>query len=162
MLNPDKNLYSVGPVGGVVIIARASALKGGMTRDKAMNLIAWLVVATGATPKEIAAELRAANMPTVPVAPTVAVAPVAPPVVAAPVIVAPVAVAPVPGPATPLPIPPKVEEAVKPFIGDVDKEEAAALAAAVEAASKELNAAAMNGKAVDMNGIQAAWDSAGG
>lgn len=56
-LNPDKNLYSVAPVGAITIIGHSAGLKMGLTRDRALNLIAWLTIATGATQAEIQGEM---------------------------------------------------------------------------------------------------------
>lgn len=75
MLNPDNNLYSVAPVGNVIVIGRQAALKGGITRDSALNLLTWLILSTNAKPEEIAAGIAAAIKPTTPVKPTVTVLP---------------------------------------------------------------------------------------
>lgn len=104
MLNPDNNLYSVAPVGHNVIIARQVALKGGISRDNAINLLTWLIIATNTTPEEIAQAMSKAIKPTVqPAKPVVATppVPVAPPVVAG--------------------------QTVQAFIGEIDPEEQAAL-----------------------------------
>jgi hypothetical protein len=75
MLNPDNNLYSVAPVGNVIVIGRQASLKGGLTRDSALNLLTWLILSTNAKPEEIAAGIAAAIKPTTPVKPTVTVLP---------------------------------------------------------------------------------------
>lgn len=75
MLNPDNNLYSVAPVGNVVIIGRQVALKGGITRDNAINLLTWLILSTNATPEEISSAISAALKPTAQIKPTVTVLP---------------------------------------------------------------------------------------
>jgi len=62
-LNPDRNHYSVAPVGNNIIIARVALLKGGLSRENALNLIAWLVLATNANPDEIARVLLDASKP---------------------------------------------------------------------------------------------------
>jgi hypothetical protein len=110
MLNPDDNLYSVAPVGHIVIIGRQVALKGGITRDNAINLLTWLILSTNATPDEIRAAIVKANKPT-PftaaisrfAAPTATVTPIVPQQV------------------------PVAGQSVAAFIGDVDTEEQAAL-----------------------------------
>lgn len=110
-LNPDKNLYSVAPVGPTVIIGRIAAVKGGIERKRAINLLAWLMIATNATGEEIRAELKDAKTPT--------------------------AQAPAPGtvevPAGLVSIPQSTQDAVRPYIGDVDAEEREALEAAQKA-----------------------------
>lgn len=107
-LNPDKNLYSVAPVDSFVIIGRIAALKGRIERPKALNLLAWLMIATNATTEEIRAELKDAKTPCL----------------RAP------AVESVPAPSNVVAIPQSVQEAVKPFIGDLDSEEVEALQSA--------------------------------
>lgn len=119
MLNPDNNLYSVAPVGNVIVIGRQAALKGGITRESALNLLTWLILSTNAKPEEIAAGIAAA------IKPTTAVKPTAP---AVPKIQVPVA-----------------GQNVAAFIGEVDPEEQAALdevAAACAAAATQPAAAA--------------------
>lgn len=111
-LNPDKNLFSVAPVGTVVIIGRSGTLKAGLTRENALNLIAWLILSTDAKPVEIAAMLRDACTPT-------------PPVVGKTQSLPPPAVEKQLSP--PVQVPP-AGTVVKEFIGDIDDEEAAALA----------------------------------
>lgn len=61
MLNPDHNLFSVAPVGSIVVIGRQMTLRGGLTRERAINLITWLSIATNATREEIAAEMKLAG-----------------------------------------------------------------------------------------------------
>jgi hypothetical protein len=65
-LNPNKNLFSVAPVGGVTIIGHSGGLKMGLTRDRALNLIAWLTIATNATPEEVKAEMDDARSDALP------------------------------------------------------------------------------------------------
>ena len=112
MLNPDKNLYSVAPVGGNIIVGRFNTLKASMTRDQAMNLLTWLIISTKTNPKEIAevmAEVCTPNMPSRP----------------KPVVV-------------PKPPEPVNLGEVETFIGNIDPEEQAALDAAIEEAGKTL------------------------
>lgn len=52
-LNPDKNLFSVAPVGPIIVIGRHTALKGGITREYAVNLAACLIIAAKSNPNEI-------------------------------------------------------------------------------------------------------------
>lgn len=110
-LNPDKNLYSVAPVGNVIIIGRQGTLKAGLTRENVLNLVTWLILSTDAKPEEIAAMMRDACMPTIPIVgkpqnPPAVEKQLSPPVV----------------------VPPAAGN-VQAFIGDIDSEEAAALAA---------------------------------
>jgi hypothetical protein len=101
-LNPDKNLYSVAPVGPNIIIGRQMCLKGGLDRKRAINLLAWLMIATKATGAEIRAELKDATTAT-------GQAPA------------------VEGPTNVVGISSATQEAVRPFIGSVDAEEQEAL-----------------------------------
>jgi len=105
-LNPDKNLYSVAPVGPTVIIGRIAAIKGGIERSRAINLLAWLMIATKATSAEIRAEIQAATLPDVPTAEPVA------------------------APSNVVGISSAVQDEVRPFIGSIDPEEQEALEAA--------------------------------
>ena len=105
-LNPEKNHYSVAPVESFVIIGRIAALKGRIERGNAINLLAWLMIATNATTDEIRAELKAAKQPS-------AQAP-----------------APIEAPSNVVAIPQSVQQAVAPFIGSIDSEEAEALQSA--------------------------------
>jgi len=59
-LNPDMNLFSVAPIGHIIMIGRANALKGGLSREYAINLLTWLTIATGANPEEICEEIAKA------------------------------------------------------------------------------------------------------
>jgi len=83
MLNPDRNLYSVAPVGQVVIIGRNNALKGGLSRENALNLIGWLILATNAKPEDITRVLLDASKPVGAQAPKVEAPKVSVPPVAA-------------------------------------------------------------------------------
>lgn len=56
--NPDKNLFSVAPVGQIIIIGRAISLRGGLSREYALNLATWLLISTGATPEEVKAGIQ--------------------------------------------------------------------------------------------------------
>jgi hypothetical protein len=110
MLNPDNNLYSVAPIGHIVVIGRSMALKGGITRENALNLLTWLILSTNATPDEIRAGIVMANKATVRVAASGAiVTPVATAAAAAKVEV------------------PLAEQSVAAFMGEIDPEEQAAL-----------------------------------
>lgn len=111
-LNPDNNLYSVAPVGHVIVIGRQAALKGGITRDSAVNLLAWLILSTNAKPDEIGAAIAKAFKPTAPAA--------APPAAIVSRFQVPANVAPSP----PLPV---AGQNVAAFIGEVDPEEQQAL-----------------------------------
>jgi len=104
MLNPDDNLYSVAPVGNIVVVGRNVALKGGITRDNAINLLTWLILSTNATPDEIRTAIVKANRPTARFAPS------APPIAV------------VPRQAVPL-----AGQSVAAFMGEIDAEEQAAL-----------------------------------
>jgi hypothetical protein len=171
-LNPNHNLFSVAPVGNVVVIGRHMAVKT-LERPRAMNLLAWLVIATGAKPEEVAALIREAN--TAPAAPVV----MSPPPIMRPTpgpgaqparsLPAPAAAAPVPAtvpeappnaPGSP-PLRPDVAAAATPFVGTIDAEEKAALAEAAAALGAELDAAERNGKtkAVDADALADAWGS---
>jgi hypothetical protein len=63
-VNPSHNIFNVAPVGNVVVIGVKRALGGGIARDRAINLLAWLIIATKATPDEVAAEIAHAHEPT--------------------------------------------------------------------------------------------------
>ena len=63
-LNPIWNRYNVAPINGIVVIGHRRAMHSGLTRENAMNLLAWLIIATEATPDEITAELEAAHKET--------------------------------------------------------------------------------------------------
>lgn len=112
MLNPDKNLYSVAPVGGNIIIGRHIALRGGLSREQALNLLTWLIISTNSSPTEIASLLKDANTAN--------------------------SVARAGG----VPRPPQMGHVdvdnVKQFIGTIDPEEQAAIDAAIEEAGKTL------------------------
>ena len=120
--NPDKNLFSVAPVGQIVIIGRSMVLRGGLSREHAMNLATWLLIASNATPEEVQAGIQDAMTPNavnltgrrvvgLPTARTVK----QPPQPQAP---KPVAVA------------PEVAGQFTPFIGEIDPEEAEGIQAA--------------------------------
>ena len=89
------------------MIGRHGPLRGGLSRENAINLLTWLVIATKATDEEIAAELKEAlKMP--PVAPQRA------PVVS---------------------LPPRVQatiEELKTYVGDLDSEEKASVDAVAQ------------------------------
>lgn len=128
-LNPDNNLYSVAPVGHVIVIGRQAALKGGITRDSAVNLLAWLILSTNAKPDEIGAAIAKAFKPTAPAA--------APP---API----VSRFQNPGIVAQSPPLPNAGQNVAAFIGEVDPEEQQALdEVAAACAAAEANPAAM-------------------
>ncbi len=109
-LNTEKNLYSVAPVGHVIVIGRSVALRGGLTREQALNLLSWLIIATGAKPEEIGAIVADASSTGKSVKPALAVMPQ------------------VKAPETNDP---------KQFMGEIDKEEQAAIDAALAAAEEK-------------------------
>lgn len=123
--NPDKNLFSVAPIGQIVIIGRAITLRGGMTREHALNLATWLIIASDSTPDQIAASIADAMVPTPSKGqghPTMPMpgrtVPQAPP---------PRAVL-----NTASPVAPEVAGQVTPFIGTLDGEETEAIVSAVQ------------------------------
>jgi hypothetical protein len=63
-LNPNWNQYNVAPIGDIIVVGHARALKGGITREAAINLIAWLSIAANAGPEEIADEIDKAHTET--------------------------------------------------------------------------------------------------
>lgn len=63
-LNPNWNQYNVAPIGDIIVVGHARALKGGITREAAINLIAWLSIAANADPDEIADEIDKAHTET--------------------------------------------------------------------------------------------------
>lgn len=103
-LNPDRNHFSVAPVGNVIIIGRHTALKGGLSRESALNLLGWLVIATGASPQEIKLQIALAQTPTGATPPVIRAVP-------------------------PMPTAPQTVQAaeLETFVGQVDDEEKAAL-----------------------------------
>lgn len=147
MLNPDKNLYSVAPVGNAIIIGRQIALKGGITRDSALNLIAWLVIATNAKPEEIARGIQDANEPTIRGVSAISVAPVLS--VAVPTD-AQTTIVPTAPAVSGVEVPPVVAE----FMGAVSEEEKKALSAALDSRQFE---AAMKVPVIDENVVAKAW-----
>lgn len=144
MLNPDKNLFSVAPVGHIVIIGRNGALKGGLSRKQAINLLAWLTISTGASPDEIAAEIEDANNLTVmSPAPRLPKKEVPRPAIAA----------------TIRPGQPPVEN-VQAFIGEIDSEEQAAIDAAMTGETKRTALAvdkAPKVEPVDIDKLKKSW-----
>lgn len=136
-LNPDRNLYSVAPVGNVIVIGRNMALRGGLTRENAINLIAWLAIATNAKPEEISAEIRSASTSIPKAEPKAAVA--RPPAAALHV-------------ANPAEV---ASRKAEPFIESVDNEEVAAIAEAVKKAGESLNGAET--PVIDGDQLTKAW-----
>lgn len=63
-LNPHWNRYNVAPVNGIIIIGHRRAMHSGLTRENAINLLAWLTIATEATAEEIAREMEQAMQDT--------------------------------------------------------------------------------------------------
>jgi hypothetical protein len=113
--NPDKNLFSVAPVGQLVIIGHKGGLKSGLPREQALNLAAWLLIASNASPGELQAAMDDARSS----APTVAAVQAGPG-----------------GPIKGKEISPElaalIASQMKPIIGTVDAEEGAAIAAAAQ------------------------------
>jgi hypothetical protein len=151
-LNPDKNLFSVAPVGGIIIVGHSMALRGGLTRERALNLATWLLIATNATPKDIKEGIAEAMTPT---GPTKVV----------------------PGGRAPVSqeildkiaaklgkklneTAAEVENQVTPFIGTVDAEEATSLANAVPSAVP-VNAPTPTTQAVSPDSVTSAWGKVG-
>lgn len=135
-LIPERNYYSVAPLGnGVVMIGRQMALRGGIERGNAVNLIAWLIIATGATPEEVGREIKRASMDIG--AKEESVTKVAPVVVPPPVVTE------------------EVKAAVQPFVGTVDNEEEMAITMAIEKARRDLGEGAA--KAVDVEELGKKW-----
>lgn len=62
-LNPTWNHFNVAPVGPIIMVGHRRALQGGITRESALNLIAWLAIAAEATPEEIQDEISKAYTP---------------------------------------------------------------------------------------------------
>lgn len=124
--NPDKNLFSVAPVGGIVIIGRSMVLRGGLTRELALNLATWLLISANATPEEVKAGIQDAMTPNavnltgrrVVGLPTARTVPQPPPPQA---------------PKQPAPVAPEVAGQVAPFMGQIDAEEAEGIATALNA-----------------------------
>lgn len=129
-LNPDKNLFSVAPIGPIIIIGRHGALKGGITREYALNLLTWLVISTDATPEEIKASVQDAMTPgplqlgrkTMPLPQRTLPSPPPPPASKAP----------------PQVVAPEVAGQVAPFIGSLDPEETQAILDAVPSSGGSL------------------------
>jgi|SRR5919108_2932948 hypothetical protein len=150
-LNPDRNLYAVGDVGPNVIIANSAALKGGISRERALNLATWLIIATRATPEELRAELAKASTPVVRGA----------------------AVAPTPQPPVSLPAPPtsvngeaaaqtvltpEIVETARATMGDLDANEKAAIEAAAREAMTSVGAGKVNGiKPASTEELASSW-----
>ena len=158
--NPDKNLFSVAPVGGIIIVGHSMALRGGLTRERALNLATWLLIATNATPKDIKDGIADAMTPTVTTKPVVGGRP---PV--APEILAKIAAnlekkyggeTPDAQPQAAPQVAPEVESAVAPFIGSVDAEEAASIASALPSAAPT-NPATPTTQPVSPDNMANAW-----
>lgn len=113
--NPDKNLFSVAPVGQIVIIGRSVALRGGLSREYALNLATWLLIAANATPEEVKQGIQDAmiSTPTPKSRPVVGLATVRT-----------VPTLPPPRAEKPEEVSPEVAGQVTPFIGQIDPEEA--------------------------------------
>lgn len=161
-LNPDKNLFSVAPVGQIVIIGRSVALRGGLSREYALNLATWLLIAANAKPEEIKASIADAMTPTkvnltgrrVVGLPTARTVPQPPPPKA---------------PAVPAEVPAEVAGQVTPFIGEIDAEEGEAIQAATtpQTGPKAPTAqAATSGgpkiAVVDTDSLASAWGASNG
>lgn len=150
--NPDKNLYSVAPVGQVVIIGRSMVLRGGMTRAQALNLATWLVIAAEATPDQLVASIRDCMVASPARGPGHAVMPL-------PARTAPQPPPPRATPAEAQPVAPEVAGQVTPFIGEIDAEEKAAIEAAVKS-SEGAKAPAI--ATVDVEGFAGKWGASNG
>src|SRR5512137_1626594 len=120
--NPDKNLFSVAPVGQIVIIGRSMVLRGGLSREHAMNLATWLLIAANATPEEVKAGIQDAMTPN-------AVYLMGRRVTGLPARTVPQPPPPQ-TPRQPQPVAPEVAGQVAPFIGEIDPEEAEGIQAA--------------------------------
>lgn len=155
--NPDKNLFSVAPVGQIVIIGRSTSLRGGLTREYALNLATWLLIAANATPEEVKAGIQDAMTPNalnltgrrVVGLPTARTVPQPPPPQA---------------PKQAAEVPPEVAGQVTPFIGQIDPEEADGIAAALPPQTGPKAPPASPGapavptvRTVDPNALASAW-----
>lgn len=127
--NPDKNLYSVAPVGQIVIIGRSMVLRGGMTREQALNLATWLIIAADATPDQVAAGIADCMVDTLRKGAGKTVMPL-------PARTAPQPAPPLAKPQEAQAVAPEVSGQVTPFIGDLDAEEKEAVQAAVQVQSR--------------------------
>lgn len=144
-LNPDKNLYSVAPVGTTIIIGRIGVLKVGLNREGAINLLTWLILSTNAKPEEIAASIKDACTPN---QITTTGKPLNPPPAAA--------LPAVPSTGRPQSPPVATEtggNSVRAFIGDIDEEEAEAIKNARPSVPKTAE--------LDSEGTVAAWTAGG-
>lgn len=130
--NPDKNLFSVAPVGGIIIVGHSMALRGGLTRERALNLATWLLIATNATPKDIKEGIAEAMTPTGTAKPVGGRAPVPKEILDK---IAAKLGKKLEDAATAEGAPNPLESQVAPFIGSVDAEEAASIADAVPSVS---------------------------
>lgn len=139
MLDPNHNLFSVAPVGNSVVIGRHSALKAGLERDRVLNLIGWLVIASGAKPEEIHAVIAVANAAKEVQGPKQGeeTKDVVAPRSAASVVAG---------------------EAARPFIGDVDPQEKAAIDAAVAKAKNDLETMGAGTTAINIDELANAWN----
>jgi hypothetical protein len=149
--NPDKNLFSVAPVGQIVIIGRSMVLRGGLTREQALNLLTWLIIGTSATPEEIAASVQDSMVGTPNLMrnrPTVASTQRA---MQSPPPKAPVAQA--------SEVAPEVSGQVTPYIGPIDAEEAEGIQAALVAPRVASPVTAI--RTIDPAAVAGAWGKAG-
>jgi len=117
--NPDKNLFSVAPVGQLVIIGHKGGLKSGLPREQALNLAAWLLIASNASPGELQAAMDDARSS----APTVTTGPSSPS-------------APLKGKEISPELAALIAGQMRPIIGDLDGEEKEAITAAVQVQSE--------------------------
>lgn len=155
--NPDKNLFSVAPVGQIIIIGRSTSLRGGLSREYALNLATWLLISAGATPEEVRAGIQDAmtgkpadvgksHKALVGAQRTI---PQAPP---------PKALA-----AEPAEVSPMVAGQVAPFIGDVDKEEAEGIKAALpEMPTVPVVAGQLKIPVINPDDVASAWGGSNG
>lgn len=148
--NPDKNLFSVAPVGHIVIIGRSISLRGGLSREHALNLATWLLISTGATPEEVKASIQDAMTGTPYSGKTHKTVTGAQRTVPQPA-------PPKAPPAQTSDVPPEVSGQVTPFIGDIDREEAEAIQAATKPPTVPTVGALPKVKPIDPNDVANAW-----
>lgn len=154
--NPDKNLFSVAPVGQIVIIGRAVSLRGGLTREYALNLATWLLISAKVSPAELKASIQDAMTGNAMTGTTRRVMPAQPRTVPQPP----------PPPAPPAKasdVPAEVAGQVAPFIGTLDEEEAGAIVEAIKPAAPTVTTLKdPKIPVVDPNDVAEAWGASNG